>query len=56
MERDLNTPSLRCKRLRGVGNVWQVRASRALRITFSLDGNEVHLRANCTHDQVQRES
>lgn len=55
LERDRGAPSLRVSKVRGVpGSLWEARASRSLRITFTLERGEIRLRNNCTHDQVYR--
>lgn len=55
LERDRGSPSLRVSKVRGVpDSLWEARASRSLRITFTLERGEIRLRNNCTHDQVYR--
>ena len=55
LERDRGAPSLRVSKVRGVrDSLWEARASRSLRITFTLEHGEIWLRNNCTHDQVYR--
>lgn len=55
MERDLNAPSLRASKVRGSRTgLWEARASRSARITFTVERGGVWLRNNCTHDQVYR--
>jgi hypothetical protein len=55
IEVDLNHPSLRVRPIEGRTEIWEARASRALRLSFSfLDERRIRLRTNCTHDQVYR--
>lgn len=50
MEKDLHYPSLAVKKIRGAEDIWEVRASHSLRITFNLKGNEIYLRTVGQHD------
>lgn len=50
MEKNLHYPSLEAKKIKGAENIWEARASRSLRITFTLEGNEVYLRTVGQHD------
>ena len=43
-------PSLRVKKMQGMPNVWEARASDSLRITFQRDGESVILRNVGAHD------
>lgn len=54
LERDRGAPSLSVSKVRGAPGLWEARASRSLRITFTLERGEIWLRNNCTHDQVYR--
>ena len=55
MERDLNAPSLRVSKVGGSRTgLWEARANRSARITFTVEPGGVWLRNNCTHDQVCR--
>lgn len=47
-------PSLRLKRLEGYREVWEARASRELRFTFTWVGDVITLRAVGHHDDVLR--
>lgn len=50
MEEALNYPSLVVKKIRGTTNIWEARASLFLRISFTLEGNEIYLRTVGKHD------
>ncbi len=50
MEKDLHYPSLGVKKIKGTQNLWEARASQSLRITFSLEGNEIYLRTVGQHN------
>ncbi len=43
-------PGLRVKKMRGAGGIWEARASRALRITFEMEGDVLILRNVGGHD------
>ena len=47
---DLAHPSLRVKKMQGMPNVWEARASDSLRITFQKDGQLIILRNVGAHD------
>ena len=47
---DLAHPSLRVKKMQGMPNVWEARASDSLRITFQNDGQLIILRNVGAHD------
>ena len=51
---DPRHPSLRVKRLEGYREVWEARASRDLRFTFTWVGDMITLRAVGHHDEVIR--
>ena len=53
MESGLHYPSLAVKKIKGTENIWEVRASLSLRITFTLLGNEVYLRTVGRHDVLK---
>lgn len=55
MEEDLRYPSLRVKRVRGTAKIWEARASRSLRITFELQGEDLILRNVGPHDETLRQ-
>jgi len=50
MSEELRHPGLRVKRVRGTHGVWEARASRALRLTFEVDGDKIVLRNVGGHD------
>ncbi len=50
MSEDLRYPGLRVKRIRGTHAIWEARASRALRLTFEVDGDKIVLRNVGSHD------
>lgn len=45
-------PGLRVKRLQSLPGKWEARVNAAVRIVFSLDGNEIRLEAIGRHDDV----
>jgi mRNA interferase RelE/StbE len=45
-------PSLRVKRMQGVEDVWEARATLSLRITFQLEGDIIVLRNVGRHDDA----
>lgn len=47
---DLRHPGLRLKRIRGTHGIWEARASRALRLTFEVEGDKIVLRNVGSHD------
>jgi len=48
-------PSLRVKKMRGMPDVWEARASDSLRMTFQRDGERVILRNVGAHDPTLRQ-
>jgi mRNA interferase RelE/StbE len=50
MSEDLRHPGLRVKRIRGTHAIWEARASRALRLTFEVEGDKIVLRNVGSHD------
>lgn len=54
LARDLRHPSLHVKKMKGVGGVWEVRASRDLRITFEVTQGVALLRNVGHHDTTLR--
>jgi len=50
MSEELRHPGLRVKRIRGTHGIWEARASRALRLTFEVDGDKIVLRNVGSHD------
>ena len=51
---DLGYPGLRVKRLQGTAGIWEARASRSLRITFEVEGQDLTLRNVGHHDDALR--
>ncbi len=54
MAEDLRYPSLRVKRIQGTSKIWEARASRFLRITFEVEGEDLILRNVGPHDAALR--
>ncbi len=54
MEKDLKYPSLQVKKIKGIKNIWEARASESLRITFNLEGKIITLRTVGEHDILRR--
>ena len=54
MTDDLRYPSLRVKRIQGTSKIWEARASRSLRITFEVEGEDLILRNVGPHDAALR--
>jgi mRNA-degrading endonuclease RelE of RelBE toxin-antitoxin system len=52
MATDLRHPGLGVKHIRGTAGIWEVRASRALRITFEAEGESIILRNVGRHDEA----
>jgi mRNA interferase RelE/StbE len=52
MSGDLRHPSLRTIRIKGTQGIWEVRASKSLRITFETEGDALILRNVGHHDQT----
>ncbi|MEK6645674.1 MAG: hypothetical protein AABY84_03245 [Candidatus Firestonebacteria bacterium] len=50
MEENLYYSSLGVKKIKGVPNIWEARASQSLRITFTLEKNGVYLRTVGQHN------
>jgi mRNA-degrading endonuclease RelE of RelBE toxin-antitoxin system len=50
MSEDLRHPGLRVKRIRGTQGIWEARVSRALRLTFEVEGENIVLRNVGGHD------
>ena len=44
MADDLRYPALRVKRIQGTAKIWEARASRSLRVTFEVEGEDIILR------------
>jgi mRNA-degrading endonuclease RelE of RelBE toxin-antitoxin system len=45
-------PSLRVKRMQGTENIWEARASLAIRLTFEMQGEWIVLRNVGAHDET----
>jgi mRNA-degrading endonuclease RelE of RelBE toxin-antitoxin system len=54
MSEDLRYPGLRVRRVQGTGGIWEARASRSLRITFEVEGEDLILRNVGHHDDTLR--
>jgi mRNA interferase RelE/StbE len=52
---DPRHPGLRVKKMQGTDGIWEARASRALRITFEMQGAVVVLRNVSRHDAVLKQ-
>jgi len=44
MTEDLRYPALRIQRIQGTAKIWEARASRSLRITFEVEGENLIMR------------
>ena len=45
-------PALRVKKIKGVEQLWEARASRSLRMTFQIEGDNILLRNIGHHDET----
>jgi mRNA-degrading endonuclease RelE of RelBE toxin-antitoxin system len=54
MSEDSRYPGLRVRRVQGTGGIWEARASRSLRITFEVEGENLTLRNVGHHDDTLR--
>ena len=52
LARDIRYPALRVKKIKGVENIWEARASLSLRLTFQIEGNTIILRNIGRHDET----
>jgi mRNA interferase RelE/StbE len=52
LARDIRYPALRAKKIKGVEDIWEARASLSLRITFQIDGDTIILRNIGHHDET----
>jgi len=52
LARDIRYPALRVKKIKGVEDIWEARASLSLRITFQIEGNMIILRNIGHHDET----
>jgi mRNA interferase RelE/StbE len=50
--RDIGYPGLRVKRIKGVKDIWEARASLSLRITFQIEKGTIVLRNIGKHDET----
>jgi len=55
MSEDLRHPGLRIKHVRDTRGIWEARASRALRLTFEVDGDKIILRNVGGHDATLKD-
>jgi mRNA interferase RelE/StbE len=55
MLEDMRYPSLRIKKVKGAGDVWEARASYSMRITFELAQDTIILRNIGKHDDVLKQ-
>jgi mRNA interferase RelE/StbE len=53
MARDIRYPALRVKKIKGVEDIWEARASLSLRITFQIEGDTIILRNVGRHDETE---
>jgi len=49
---DIRYPSLRARKIKEAGYVWEARASRSLRLTFQIEGDTIPLRNIGHHDET----
>ena len=49
---DLRYPTLRVKKMQGVGDIWEARVSHSVRITFQIGGGKIILRNIGRHDET----
>jgi len=49
---NIRYPALRVKEIKGVEQLWEARASRSLRMTFQIKGDEILLRNIGHHDEI----
>ncbi len=52
LAQDMQYPSLRVKKIQGTHDIFEVRASDAIRFTFQLEGDLIVLRVIGRHDEV----
>jgi mRNA interferase RelE/StbE len=52
LEANIRHPALGVKKIKGVTNIWEARASRSLRFTFTIQGDVVILRNIGQHDET----
>jgi mRNA interferase RelE/StbE len=50
--KDLRYPAIRTKKIKGVNNIWEARASLSLRITFQIEKDVIILRNIGHHDET----
>jgi len=51
--KDRDYPSLRAKKIKGHGDIWEGRISREYRFTFQIEGNYYILRRAGSHDTLK---
>ena len=51
---DLRHPSIRAKKIRGAGDVWEGRVDKFHRFTFEIKGDEILLRSIGPHDITKK--
>ena len=56
MSEDLRRRGLRVKGVRGTHAIWEARSSRALRLTFEVEGDKIVLRNVGSHDATLKRS
>jgi len=56
LAQDPRYPSLRTKKMRGSGEIWEASVTMAYRITFQWVGKTLILRRIGTHDVLKKES
>ena len=49
---NIRYPALRVKKIQGVKNIWEARASRLIRMTFQVQGDVIILRNIGKHDET----
>ncbi len=52
MAENIRHPSLRTKKIKGTGNIWEARASRSIRLTFEIHEDLLVLRNVGAHDKT----
>ena len=52
LAKDINHPSLQCKKIQGRKNVWEARVDQKYRMTFEIIGDTIFLRVIGNHDDA----
>ncbi len=52
---DIDYPSLRVKKIKGTGRIWEARVSRSIRMTFEIENDTIVLRNIGHHDQALKQ-